>query len=249
MNDKAIELGLYNTSFETPHGLDNSQHFTTAEELAKITAYAMENSELAKVVATKNIDCGRSGKFNRSYSNINKFIYRLSNADGVKTGYTGNAGKCLVASIKSSHGRYIAVVLNSNDRWKDAEKLVKYAEENYKYIKICNKGTIGKKIKINSKQKESKYVNGQISKDFYLPVLQNNSEKVEIQYCLPSVMFMTRSATAATAAAATPPRSISALASVESSQNEILGNIAISINDKIVSIYPVYSSNKSSTSE
>jgi serine-type D-Ala-D-Ala carboxypeptidase (penicillin-binding protein 5/6) len=225
MNDKAIELGLYNTSFETPHGLDNNEHFTTAKELAKITAYAMKNPELAKVVATKNISEGIYGKFNRSYSNINKFIFKFSNADGVKTGYTGNAGKCLVASTKSEYGRYIAVVLNSNDRWKDAEKLIKYAEDNYKYIKVCNKGTIGNKITISSKIRENKYVKAQINKNFYLPVLKNNSERLEIQYYVPSIMF--------TAA----------------SQNEIIGNIAVSVDNEIVSTYPVYCSNKSSTNE
>jgi serine-type D-Ala-D-Ala carboxypeptidase (penicillin-binding protein 5/6) len=231
MNDKAIELGLYNTSFETPHGLDNSEHFTTAEELAKITAYAMKNNELSKVVATKTINEGKFGKFNRSYSNINKFLFKLSNADGVKTGYTGNAGKCLVASTKSGNGRYIAVILNSNDRWRDAEKLVKYAEENFHYIKICNKGTIGNKIKVNSKPKENKYVKGQINKDFYLPVLKNKSEQLEIQYYLPSVILMSPSPSTLT------------------SPSEIIGNVAVSINNKIVSIYPVYYSNKSKTNE
>lgn len=73
MNEKASEIGAYSTSFVTPHGLDADEHYTTAEDLAKITAYAMKNDIFSKIVSTKEISEGASGKFNRSYSNINKF--------------------------------------------------------------------------------------------------------------------------------------------------------------------------------
>ena len=107
MNDKAMELGAYNTSFATPHGLDASDHFTTAQNLARLTAYAMNNETFARIVSTRETDSGTTGKFNRSYRNINKFLYRIDNSDGVKTGFTGNAGKCLVASVKHPYGRYV----------------------------------------------------------------------------------------------------------------------------------------------
>lgn len=146
MNDKALEIGALNTSFITPHGLDAEDHFTTANDLAKITAYAMKNDLFAKIVATKEISSGITGPFKYSYNNINKFLFRVDNSDGVKTGYTGNAGKCLVASVRHKFGRYICVVLNSADRWKDAEKLVQYASKNYIFIKAFDRNEIIKNI-------------------------------------------------------------------------------------------------------
>jgi D-alanyl-D-alanine carboxypeptidase (penicillin-binding protein 5/6) len=215
MNDKAMEIGAYNTSFKTPHGLDTENHFTTAEDLAKITAYAMKNEFFAKVASTKQVSSGISGNFNRTYSNINKFIYRVENADGVKTGYTGNAGKCLVASVKHEHGRYICVVLNSRDRWRDAEKLTRFANENYKFIKVFNEGEAVKRLRVYGGNQ--KYIVGKLDRDSYLPVLPEETQNIKLDLYAPSVLF-------------SPIK-----------ENEIVGNAVVYINDKIVAKYPIYS--------
>ncbi len=215
MNDMALELGAYNTSFVTPHGLDRDMHYTTARDLANITAYAMKNELFSKIVATKFISSGETGEFNRSYGNINKFLFRLDNSDGVKTGYTGNAGKCLVASVKHPHGRYICVVLNSSDRWKDAERLSEYAAENYSFIKILGRDeTIKRYIVYGGNQK---YITGKLKSDLYLPVLNNELDKYKIDVYSPSVLFS------------------------PISENEPIGNIVVSIDEKIVAKYPVLS--------
>lgn len=215
MNDKAMELGAYNTSFVTPHGLDREEHYTTAKDLAKITAYAMKNETFAKIVATKSISSGVTGNFNRSYSNINKFLYRVDNSDGVKTGFTGNAGKCLVASVRHANGRYICVVLNSSDRWKDAERLVEYSEKNYSFIKIFDKEETIKKFRIYGGNQ--KYITGCIKEDLYLPVLNDEVAKYKIDVYAPSVLFS------------------------PVNKDEPIGNIVVSIDEKIVAKYPVYS--------
>lgn len=215
MNEKALELGAYNTSFATPHGLDANEHYTTANDLAKITAYAMKNELFKKIVSTKTISSGVTGSFNRSYGNINKFLYRIDNSDGVKTGYTGNAGKCLVASVKHDFGRYICVVLNSQDRWRDAEKLVKYADSNYKYVKIMDKGEQVKRFRVYGGNQ--KYILGKINNELYLPVLKDIEKDFTMEVYAPSVLFS------------------------PINENEIIGNIVVFIGDKIIARYPLYS--------
>jgi serine-type D-Ala-D-Ala carboxypeptidase (penicillin-binding protein 5/6) len=215
MNDKALELGALNTSFATPHGLDAQDHYTTAEDLAKITAYAMKNEMFARISSTKSIDSGKSGAFNRGYVNINKFIYRVDNADGVKTGYTGNAGKCLVASVKHQYGRYICVVLNSGDRWKDAEKLAKYADENYKFIKVFSDEEPIKRFRVYGGNE--KYINGKVGKELYLPVTESEIQSVKMEVYAPSVIF-------------------SPLV-----ENETIGNVVAKIDDVVVAKFPLKS--------
>lgn len=215
MNEKAVEYGALNTSFRTPHGLDAEDHYTTAEDLARITAHAMRNGFFAKVAATKEISSGVSGEFNRSYSNINKFLFRVDNSDGVKTGYTGNAGKCLVASVKHEHGRYICVVLNSGDRWKDAEKLAKYADDNYKFVKVFDKNEPLKRLKVYGGNE--KYIVGKVQKDLYIPLKSDEMEKYSVEVFAPSVIFSPLKA------------------------NEIVGNVVVKLDDKIIAKYQIES--------
>lgn len=216
MNQKALSIGLYDTHFVTPHGLDAKTHETTAKDLALATAYALKNEVFQKISACKEIASGESGAFNRSYNNINKFLFRVPNADGVKTGYTGNAGKCLVASITHPHGRYIAVSLNSRDREKDCENLVKYAKENYTHIKISTDDV--KLPLINLLGGVEKSITGKLNEEIYFPVLSGEEGLLEktIQVsttCLSPIC-----------------------------KDDHLGNLVISINSKVLSCYPITSS-------
>lgn len=215
MNDKALELGAYNTSFVTPHGLDRDEHYTTARDLANITAFAMKNELFSKIVATKFISSGVTGEFNRSYANINKFLFRLDNSDGVKTGYTGNAGKCLVASVKHPNGRYICVVLNSSDRWKDAERLSEYAANNYSFVKILGREEAIKRYMVYGGNQ--RYITGKLNSDLYLPLLNEELDKYKIDVYAPSVLFS------------------------PINENEPIGNVVVSIDEKIVAKYPIFS--------
>jgi D-alanyl-D-alanine carboxypeptidase len=130
MDSKAFDIGAFNTHFSTPHGLDAEGHFTTAYDLALITGYALHNNVFARIVSSKEavID-GFNGE--RKFHNINKILWKLPYADGVKTGYTGKAGKCLVTSVTYNDRRLICVVLNSPNRWNDSIKLMEYCLENY----------------------------------------------------------------------------------------------------------------------
>lgn len=133
MNSKAFNIGAYNTSFRTPHGLDAEGHFTTVYDLALITRYALSNSDFAKIVSTKDIAFEGIGG-NIKFHNINKILWSLEGADGVKTGYTGKAGRCLVSSASRDGRRLICVTLNSPKRWDDSKRLIEYGFSNYQNI-------------------------------------------------------------------------------------------------------------------
>ena len=130
MNDYAISLGLINSHFESPHGLDSPKHYTCAYDLALLTTKAMESDLFCQICGTKSITRDTSN-FTRDYNNINKILYKIPEANGVKTGYTGQAGKCLVSSIKHEGRNIIIVVLNCSDRWNVTEKIYKYVTDNY----------------------------------------------------------------------------------------------------------------------
>ena len=130
MNDYAISLGLINSHFESPHGLDSAKHYTCAYDLALLTTKAMESELFCQICGTKSITRDASN-FTRDYNNINKILYKIPEANGVKTGYTGQAGKCLVSSVKHEGRNIIIVVLNCSDRWNVTEKIYKYVTDNY----------------------------------------------------------------------------------------------------------------------
>ena len=130
MNDYDNSFGLINSHFESPHGLDSPKHYTCAYDLALLTTKAMESDLFCQICGTKTITKDTSN-FTRDYYNINKILYKIPEANGVKTGYTGQAGKCLVSSIKHEGRKIIIVVLNCSDRWNVTEKIYKYVTDNY----------------------------------------------------------------------------------------------------------------------
>lgn len=116
MNDFAKTLGIVDSHFESPHGLDSNMHFSSAYDLAVLSSIAMENKLFCEIVSTKEVTRDKTG-FTRDYRNINKILWKIPNANGIKTGYTGQAGKCLVTSVKEKDTNIIIVVLNCPERW------------------------------------------------------------------------------------------------------------------------------------
>lgn len=138
MNKKAEELGLKNTHFVTPHGLDDDNHYTTAYELAVLTDYALQNSKFANIVNTKNTTINING-VNREISNTNELLGNLNGVNGVKTGFTGNAMRCLVTSCTREGNQIITVVLGADtkkQRTSDSIKLIEYAFKEYERINL-----------------------------------------------------------------------------------------------------------------
>lgn len=169
MNKKAQELGLENTSFVTPHGLDNDNHYTTAYELALLTDYALDNEKFAQIVNTKTTTIYINGVA-RNIANTNELLGNLNGVDGVKTGFTGNAMRCLVTSCTRNGNQIITVVLGSDTkklRTSDSIKLIEYAFENYERVNIEE---IAKKEFENWKQINSKRIYINKAKTQYIEV-------------------------------------------------------------------------------
>lgn len=141
MNDYAKSLGVLDSHFESPHGLDSQKHYSSAYDLALLTAKGMEYEVFREIVGEKSISKEKYN-FTRDYQNINKILYRIPTANGVKTGYTGGAGKCLVSSIRHNDRNIIIVVLNCPNRWNETEKIYNYIKENYNFEDTANSNII-----------------------------------------------------------------------------------------------------------
>ncbi len=127
MNSRTQQMGLINTHFANPHGLpDPNNHYSSAKDLALITAQALQNPEFARIVATRDYAVPFKNRGSVSVSNTNKFLRSYPGASGVKTGYTQAAGDCLVASARRGGVQLIVVLLNDDERWGDAAKLLDY---------------------------------------------------------------------------------------------------------------------------
>lgn len=138
MNKKAEELGLKNTHFVTPHGLDEEEHYTTAYELAQIADYALKNPQIAKIVRTTNYTV-MINKSPKDLKNTNELLGNLNGVYGVKTGFTNGANRCLVTSVKRENMDIISVVLGADtkkDRTKDSIQIIEYAFANYKMVDL-----------------------------------------------------------------------------------------------------------------
>lgn len=138
MNNRAKELGLENTHFVTPHGLDADEHYTTAYELAKLTNYALNNEIFAKIVGTKTYTVTING-YPKTISNTNELLGNLNGVYGVKTGFTNGANKCLVTACKRNNLDIICVVLGADTkkfRTQDSIKLIEYSFKTFTPVNV-----------------------------------------------------------------------------------------------------------------
>lgn len=138
MNKKASELSLTNTHFETPHGLDSDEHYTTAYELALLSNYALNNTTFAQIVGTKEYTITING-YPKQLSNTNELLGNFEGVYGIKTGFTNGANRCLVTACKRGDMDIICVVLGADTkkfRTQDSIKLINYIFDNFKPVNI-----------------------------------------------------------------------------------------------------------------
>lgn len=178
---KAHSIGAINTNIVNPHGLDNENHYSTPYDMALITRYALKNKYINDAVSTKNktVDFG---SFSKNLNNTNALLSTYEYADGVKTGFTNGANRCLIASATKDNARYIAVILGAETtkiRFNDAKTLLEECFNRYElrdispllqfYINIpVNKGNI--------KSYERK-----ISDSMIIPLTNEEYEKIYIK--------------------------------------------------------------------
>lgn len=138
MNEKASELNLKDTHFETPHGLDSEAHYTTAYELATLANYAMKNTTFKNIVGTKLATISING-CSKQLSNTNELLGNFEGIYGVKTGFTNGANRCLVTACKRQNMDIICVVLGADTkkfRTQDSVKLLNYVFNNFEIVNI-----------------------------------------------------------------------------------------------------------------
>lgn len=139
MNDKAHRLGMTQSHFTNPNGLDSPGNYSTARDMAILTAYAMQNPIFAQTVSTKTITIGE-----RCLRNHNKLLWQLEGANGVKTGYTKAAGRILISSVTRMGRQLIAVTFNAPDDWQDHKTLIEDGFSRFTVQQLVRQGqTLG----------------------------------------------------------------------------------------------------------
>lgn len=184
MNKKAKEIGAVNTNFVNPHGLHDPNHYSTAYDMALITREAMKNDFFKEVSKTKTWVANR--EVNQYFINKNEVLKKYKGGDGVKTGYTKAAGRCLVASATRDEIQLIAVVINDGNWFNDCYSLLDYGFENYRPTLILSKGQFLKKIKILDGAIE--YLNVLCNEDLIIPLAEEEREKIKIVLNIPDTL-------------------------------------------------------------
>lgn len=175
MNDVARKAGATNSSFKNPHGLDEEGHYTTANDLAKISAYAMRNELFAEIVATKNARI--SGvEYPRTIANKNRLLFSNKLINGVKTGFTSKAGRCYVGAMERNDMQVVCVVLNCGPMFEESETLMQRATNEFIMHKILPAET----VIVPAKQGKTEMM-GMVDKDYFYPLRESEIGKIEIR--------------------------------------------------------------------
>ena len=180
MNDKARILGLKDTHFENPHGLDAPEHYSTARDLAVLSAYAMKNPIFAKTVSVKQIHMGQ-----RHLRNHNKLLWRVEGANGVKTGYTRAAGRILVSGAYRDGRQLVAVTINAPDDWNDHAHLLEDGFGKYTHTQILLEGQRLGSVDVIAGDREAVFLLARESFSFALA----KGEKVSIELPGPGFVY------------------------------------------------------------
>ncbi len=173
MNHKAQQLNMYNTHFETPSGLDKGAHYSTAYDMALLSAYAIQNKLFTSICSMQSAEITVSNKTVTIY-NHNKLLSYDKNYFGVKTGFTSKAGRCLISAYNYKDSCIITVTLNAPDDWEDHKQIKDYAIKKYKeyirteYFTLDLVGGKAEKIKCNAKCKVT-YSKKLSKKVYYYP--------------------------------------------------------------------------------
>lgn len=144
MNARANQLGATNTRFVNPHGLDKPGHFSTAYDLAMLARAALLYPTFQEIVAKRTYQFE-----NDTWYNTNKLLWRYEGLEGIKTGTTGQAGYCLVATATQNGMQLISVVLGSTNRWRDSTTLLDYGFNDFHLVTLAERGEVLARIPLD----------------------------------------------------------------------------------------------------
>ncbi len=149
MTEKAHAIGAISTNFTNSSGLPDPRHYSTAADLARIAAYGYKNPLFTQIISTKHAVIPWPGKsHDRDIYNENKLLWQYDGANGVKTGFTEEAGRCLVSGAKRDNIQLVAVVLDGDRMWEDSIKLLDYGFSRMQPVTMFRQGDIMKTVKV-----------------------------------------------------------------------------------------------------
>ena len=187
MNAQASELGLKNTHFANPHGLDADGHYTSALDLALITAEGMKNDMFREIIATKNVRvAGSKENEPRLLSNKNRLLKTLDGCTGVKTGFTDNAGRCFVCSCNRDGMTLISVVLNCGPMFEESARLMNLCFEKFKMYGLLEPYAQGDSILVTNGDQE--FVQTVTKHGFSYPLTDEEFQSVKIVRNQPEIL-------------------------------------------------------------
>lgn len=191
MNEKASALGLRNTHFENPHGLDSEEHYTTARDLALLTAAAMQNETFRRIVSTERITIPQVGSDGvRLLRNHNRLLRSYEGCIGVKTGFTKRSGRCLVSAAERDGLLLIAVTLKAPDDWRDHAAMLDYGFSHYEAAELPGSDCISIPLPVVNGVMRETTVSFRTENTLPLRVsLPKNHGEITVRYELPRFLW------------------------------------------------------------
>lgn len=168
MNQNAARLGMQNTHFENPNGLDGPEHYSSALDMALLARACLEQETLAAMLSTRTIHIG-----GRSLTNHNKLLWRYDGCIGLKTGYTEKAGRTLVSAAQRDGMTLIAVTLNDPDDWSDHAALFDWGFSNFTNVQLVQKGTNVGRVPVQGAL--IPFLDAAAQEDFYYPLCDRDT--------------------------------------------------------------------------
>ena len=184
MNDFAVSLNLTNTHFDNPHGLDSDNHYTSAYDLAVMTSYALNNEYFVDLIGTERMVIDASDAYQARYlKNKDRLLFSEENCLGGKTGFTDNAGRCLVNVHEENNMKIISVVLNCQPMFDECQRLTDLALDEYLMKDFISPYNFVSNINIEDSDKTE--IGVITVKGYSLPILKADEDKYEIVYDIP----------------------------------------------------------------
>lgn len=184
MNQTAKKVGALNSNFVNPHGLDATDHYTTAHDLALITSYALKNKDFKEIVSCKNfkIEAGENNTA-RSLVNKNRLLNSLQGCVGVKTGYTSKAGRCLVTAAERDGMEVVCVVLNCGPMFEESSDLILQAFKEYSLINVITPYNFVSEILVEDGNKEKVRIYNK--EGFSIVLKEEDIKNINVSYDFP----------------------------------------------------------------
>lgn len=184
MNEFALNLGLTDTHFDNPHGLDSETHYTSAYDLAMMTSYALENDTFREIFGTERMVIEENEIYQARYlKNKNRLLFTEENCIGGKTGFTDNAGRCLVSAHEENDMTIISVVLNCQPMFDECNRLTKLVLQNYNMKEFIKPYNFVSDVIISDSDKQD--VGVITIKGYSEPILKSEESNYEVKYNLP----------------------------------------------------------------